>query len=60
MIDAEKANYTIGRMCRLLKVDRRRYYEWRQRKAAGPSREYVNSTWPHRGGLSWPHRRGCG
>ena len=22
--------------------------------------EYVNSTWPHRGGLSWPHRRGCG
>ncbi len=38
MIDAEKANYTIGRMCRLLKVDRRRYYEWRQRKAAGPSR----------------------
>ena len=22
--------------------------------------EYVNWTWPHRGGLSWPHRRGCG
>jgi hypothetical protein len=22
--------------------------------------EYVNSTWPHCGGLSWPHRRGCG
>ena len=22
--------------------------------------EYVNSTWPHRGGLSWPHLRGCG
>ena len=37
MIDAEKANYTIKRMCRLLKVDRRRYYEWRQRRVAGPT-----------------------
>ncbi|MGB4891904.1 MAG: IS3 family transposase, partial [Propionicimonas sp.] len=38
MIDAEKANYTISRMCRLLRVDRRRYHEWRRRKAAGPTR----------------------
>ncbi|MFT4295818.1 MAG: IS3 family transposase [Micropruina sp.] len=38
MIDAERANYTIGRMCRLLGVDRRRYYEWRQRKTVGLSR----------------------
>ncbi|MFT3860685.1 MAG: IS3 family transposase [Micropruina sp.] len=38
MIDAEKANYTIGRMCRLLGVDRRRYYEWRRRRAAVPTR----------------------
>ncbi len=37
MIDAEKANYTIVRMCRLLGVDRRRYYEWRRRRAAGPT-----------------------
>ena len=37
MIDAEKANYTISRMCRLLRVDRRRYYEWVRRRAAGPS-----------------------
>ena len=37
MIDAEKANYTITRMCRLLEVDRRRYYEWRRRQAAGPT-----------------------
>ena len=37
MIDAEKANYTISRMCRLLRVDRRRYYEWRRRRGAGPS-----------------------
>lgn len=37
MIEAEKANYTIVRMCRLLRVDRRRYHEWRRRKAAGPT-----------------------
>ena len=37
MIDAEKANYTISRMCRLLNIDRRRYYEWAKRRAAGPS-----------------------
>lgn len=38
MIEAEKANYTVVRMSRLLDVDRRRYYEWRRRKAAGPTR----------------------
>lgn len=38
MIDAEKATYTVVRMCRLLEVDRRRYYEWRKRRAAGPTR----------------------
>ncbi len=37
MIDAEKANYTIVRMCRLLNVDRRRYYEWCRRQASGPT-----------------------
>nr|WP_116284931.1 IS3 family transposase [Subtercola boreus] len=37
MIEAEKANMTITRMCRLLRVDRRRFYEWRARQAAGPS-----------------------
>jgi transposase InsO family protein len=37
VIDAEKANYTISRMCRLLNIDRRRYYEWAKRRAAGPS-----------------------
>lgn len=40
MIEAEKANrtvMTIARMCRLLGVDRRRFYEWRARQAAGPS-----------------------
>lgn len=40
MIEAEKANetrLTVTRMCRLLGVDRRRFYEWRARQAAGPS-----------------------
>ncbi|WP_415123376.1 IS3 family transposase [Micropruina sp.] len=38
VIDAEKANYTISRMCRLLGVDRRRYYEWCKRRRGGPTR----------------------
>ena len=37
MIEAEKANMTITRMCLLLGVDRRRFYEWRARQVAGPS-----------------------
>lgn len=41
MIEAEKADpgttLTITRMCALLGVDRRRFYEWRARIAAGPS-----------------------
>lgn len=41
MIEAEKANpgcgITVTRMCQLLKVDRRRFYEWRARLAAGPT-----------------------
>lgn len=40
MIEAEKANMTtmtVTRMCRLLGVDRRRFYEWRARQAAGLS-----------------------
>ncbi|WP_460524425.1 IS3 family transposase, partial [Humibacter antri] len=40
MIQAEKAGntrMTITRMCMLLGVDRRRFYEWRARVTAGPS-----------------------
>lgn len=40
MIEAEKANdttLTVTRMCALLGVERRRFYEWRARVAAGPS-----------------------
>lgn len=37
MIEAEKARMSITRMCRLLGVDRRRFYEWRARQGARPS-----------------------
>ena len=37
MIDAQKANYKIARMCRLLNVDRRRFYEWLSKKDSGPT-----------------------
>jgi transposase InsO family protein len=37
LIFAEKANYTITRMCRLLEVDRRRYYEWVRYRDREPS-----------------------
>ncbi|MGO1956062.1 IS3 family transposase, partial [Microbacterium sp.] len=41
MIEAEKADLdsamTVARMCRLLGVDRRRFYEWRARTVAGPT-----------------------
>jgi putative transposase len=40
VIETEKANntmMTVTRMCELLKVDRRRFYEWRAREAAGPT-----------------------
>jgi transposase InsO family protein len=37
-MDAEQAHYPICQMARLLGVDRRRYYEWRARKTAPPTR----------------------
>src|SRR5699024_8411305 len=41
VIEAEKADpestMTVTRMCRLLGVDRRRFYEWRTRIVAGPT-----------------------
>ena len=36
-VGCQKANYPIVRMCRLLEVDRRRFYEWRRRKQASPT-----------------------
>ncbi|WP_109561033.1 IS3 family transposase [Mycolicibacter engbaekii] len=37
LIEAEKANYAITRMCELLDVSRSGFYKWRKSQAAGPS-----------------------
>ena len=34
--------------------------QFEKAQVPGPVLEYVNSIWPHHGGLSWPHRLGCG
>jgi len=36
-VGCQKVNYPIVRMCRLLEVDRRRFYDWRRRKQASPT-----------------------
>ena len=36
-MDTEKATFAISRMARLLNVARSGYYDWVQRRAAGPS-----------------------
>ena len=37
MIEAEKATYTIKRMCALLEVSRSGFYKWRKARDAGPT-----------------------
>jgi putative transposase len=37
VIEAEKASYTIKRMCELLEVSRSGYYKWRRARESGPS-----------------------
>ena len=37
MIEAEKANYSIKRMCTLLEVSRSGYYKWRKSRDRGPT-----------------------
>ena len=36
MIEAEKANFNIVRMCELLEVSRSGYYDWLERTAGPP------------------------
>ena len=37
MIEAEKAIYTVERMCELLEVSRSGYYKWRKSRERGPT-----------------------
>jgi putative transposase len=37
VIEAEKATYTVERMCELLDVSRSGYYKWRKSRAGGPT-----------------------
>jgi putative transposase len=37
VIEAEKANYSIKRMCELLEVSRSGYYKWRASRDGGPT-----------------------
>jgi hypothetical protein len=47
VIDAEKANYPIAWMCRLLGVPRSSFYAWRN-YLCHPFIVHT-ATWPHRG-----------
>ena len=38
MIEAEKATYTVKRMCDLLEVSRSGYYKWGKSRDSGPTR----------------------
>jgi putative transposase len=37
VIEAEKATYSIKRMCELLEVSRSGYYKWRKSRHSGPT-----------------------
>ena len=37
MIEAEKATYTVKRMCELLEVSRSGFYKWRKSRDGGPT-----------------------
>ena len=39
LIDAEKANYSISLLCRILKVSRSGYYDWKDRPPSRRARE---------------------
>jgi putative transposase len=44
LIDAEKANYPISLLCRVLKVSRSGYYDWKSRPPSKRAREQAALT----------------
>jgi hypothetical protein len=61
VIEAEKAIYTVSRMCGLLEVSRSGFYKWRKSRHGGPSpsrqrrAELDAKVWPGsaRAGSRW-------
>jgi hypothetical protein len=44
LIDAEKANYPISLLCRVLQVSRSGYYDWKDRPLSKRSRDNASLT----------------
>ena len=44
LIDAEKANYSVSLLCKVLKVSRSGYYDWKDRPPSRRERENTNLT----------------
>jgi putative transposase len=44
LIDAEKANYSVSMLCKVLKVSRSGYYDWRDRSPSKRERENADLT----------------
>jgi putative transposase len=44
LIDAEKASYPISLLCRVLRVSRSGYYEWKDRQPSKRTRENAALT----------------
>jgi putative transposase len=44
LIDAEKANYSVSMLCKVLGVSRSGYYDWRNRPPSSRERENANLT----------------
>ena len=48
LIDAEKASYPVSRLCRVLKVSRSGYYDWKDRLPSKRERE-MRLSWKRYG-----------
>ena len=49
LIDAEKANYPVSVLCRVLKVSRSGYYDWKDRLPSKRERENAALSWKRYG-----------